>query len=110
MTQKIESIEPRIPINREQIKAFCERWKITEFSLFGSVLTDDFGPDSDVDVLVTFETPALWSLRDLDRMEDDLSMILGRRVDLSTRLSVEHMSNPIRRNSILRGSRVIYAS
>ena len=101
--------EPRIPIDYEQLKAFCEKWKITEFSLFGSVLTDEFRPDSDVDVMVTFERPTMWSLKDLDRMEDELSEIITRKVDLSTRLGVEYMRNPIRRDSILRGSRVIYA-
>jgi predicted nucleotidyltransferase len=47
-------MEPKIPINQAQIEAFCKKWKIVEFSLFGSVLRDDFGPDSDVDVLVKF--------------------------------------------------------
>jgi hypothetical protein len=102
-------MEPRIPIDYDKIKAFCEKWKITEFSLFGSVLTDDFRPDSDVDVMVTFVKPSIWSLRDLDRMEDELTLLFGRRADLSTRLGVEAMRNYLRRDSILRGSRVVYA-
>jgi hypothetical protein len=104
------SNEPRIPIDHDKLKAFCERWKITEFSLFGSVLTDEFRDDSDVDVMVTFKKPVMWSLKDLDRMEDELAVIMNRKVDLSTRLSVEYMRNPIRRNSILQGSRTIYAA
>ena len=101
--------EPKIPLDYAKIKVFCEKWKIVEFSLFGSVLTDDFRPDSDVDVMVEFESPTLWTLKNLDEMEDELGPILGRRVDLSTKIGVEYMQNRIRRNSILRGSRVIYA-
>ena len=103
-------MEPRIPLDMDKIKAFCAKWKIVEFSLFGSVLTDEFRPDSDVDVMVKFVEPAIWSLRDLDRMEDELTIIIGRKADLSTKLGVELMRNYIRRNSILRGSRVFYAA
>lgn len=102
-------MEPRIPIDRDKIEAFCKKWKIIEFSLFGSVLTDDFRPDSDVDVMVEFESPTMWTLKNLDEMEDELSEVLGRRADLSTKLGITHMRNYIRRNSILRGSRVVYA-
>ena len=102
--------EPRIAIDKEQIAAFCKKWKIVEFSLFGSVLTDEFRPDSDVDVMVAFEKPTMWSLRNLDQMEDELGTIIGRQIDLSTKIGVTHMPNPIRRDSILRGSRVIYAA
>ncbi|MGE0825703.1 MAG: nucleotidyltransferase family protein [Candidatus Binatia bacterium] len=51
----------RIPLNRDQIAEFCQRWKIMEFALFGSVLRNDFGPNSDVAVLVTFAPDADWS-------------------------------------------------
>ena len=54
--------QPRIPIDHQRIAEFCRKWRITEFALFGSVLRDDFGPDSDVDVLVTFAADAPWSL------------------------------------------------
>ncbi|MCC6475622.1 nucleotidyltransferase domain-containing protein, partial [bacterium] len=74
--------EPRIALDMEKIKTFCEKWKIVEFSLFGSVLTDDFRPDSDVDVMVKFENPVMWSLKNLDKMEEELTAIIGRRVDL----------------------------
>jgi NADPH:quinone reductase-like Zn-dependent oxidoreductase/predicted nucleotidyltransferase len=62
----------RIPIDSQRIAAFCRRWKITEFALFGSVLRDDFRGDSDVDVLVTFEEGHGWSLFDLVKMTDEL--------------------------------------
>jgi len=90
-----------IDYDKEKLRDFCRRWKIKEFSLFGSVVRDDFGPDSDVDVLVTFEEGARRSLFDMVHMEDELVGIFGREVDLLTRRSVERSLNPIRRDSIL---------
>ena len=92
---------PRIPIPRDAISAFCRRWKITEFALFGSVLRDDFGPDSDVDVLVSFDATVRYGLFDPVHMEDELREIFGRKVDLLTRRGVENISNPFRRQAIL---------
>jgi hypothetical protein len=103
-------MEPRIPIDYEKIKTFCEKWKITEFSLFGSVLTDDFRPDSDVDVLVTFAEDAHWGLFDLVDMEDELKVIFARDVDLLTRRSVVRSENYLMRRSILSGVRTVYAA
>ena len=93
---------PRMDLPRDQIADFCRRWKITEFSLFGSVLRDDFRPDSDIDVLVSFSPEAHWSLFDLAAMEEELEALLGRRVDLLTREGVEQSHNWIRRKEILR--------
>jgi predicted nucleotidyltransferase len=73
----------KIPIPREKIAEFCGRHHIRRLSLFGSVLRDDFGPDSDVDVLVEFETGHVPGLAFFG-MEAELSQILGRKVDLST--------------------------
>ena len=103
-------MEPRIPIDYEKIKTFCEKWKITEFSLFGSVLTDDFRPDSDVEVLVTFAEDAHWGLFDLVDMEDELKVIFARDVDLLTRRSVVRSENYLMRRSILSGVRTVYAA
>ncbi|MCK6630055.1 MAG: nucleotidyltransferase domain-containing protein [Anaerolineae bacterium] len=61
---------------------FCQRWHIRELALFGSVLRDDFNPDSDVDILATFTPEADWSLFDHVRMEEELSHLLNRPVDL----------------------------
>lgn len=91
------------------IRDFCRRWKIVEFALFGSVLRDDFGAESDVDVLVTFEPDATWSLLDRMRAQDELSDLLGRPVDLINRRGVEEGKNPFRRKNILRDAHVIYA-
>lgn len=60
----------------------CRHWRVRELSLFGSVLRDDFGPGSDVDVLVDFEPTAPWSLLDFARLRNELSDYFGRPVDL----------------------------
>jgi uncharacterized protein with HEPN domain len=87
---------------REPLLAdFCRRWKISELALFGSALRDDFNPESDVDVLVTFVPSAHWSLLDLVRMQDELSGLWKRPVDLLTRRAVERSQNWIRRKAIL---------
>jgi predicted nucleotidyltransferase len=90
-----------IDYDKEKLRDFCRRWKVTEFSLFGSVVRDDFGPESDVDVMVRFADDADWSLFDEVHMEDELVEIFGRDVDLLTRRAVERSRNPIRRQSIL---------
>jgi uncharacterized protein len=102
--------EPRIPINRDQIKAFCEKWQIVEFSLFGSVLTDEFRPDSDVDVMVEFSNDAPWTLLDMVDMEQELQTLFQRKVDLITHSSVTACENYLMRNSILSGARMLYAA
>jgi hypothetical protein len=94
-------VRPHVPIDRDRLARFCRRWKVAEFALFGSVLRDDFRPDSDVDVLVAFAPDANWSLFDLVRMEDELSELFGRRVDLVERKAVEQSENYIRRKHIL---------
>ena len=99
-----------ISINQEKIKDFCRRWKISEFSLFGSVLREDFRPDSDVDVLVTFAEDAKWSLFDLVTMQEELKEILGREVDLVERRSVERSENYIRRRHILQSLEQVYVA
>ena len=68
----------------EKLEAFCRTWKVQELSLFGSALRDDFGPDSDVDVLVEFERGTRVGLR-FFALERELSEILARNVDLNTR-------------------------
>ena len=97
----------RIEASSAKLADFCRKWKITELSLFGSVLREDFRPDSDVDVLVTFAPEARWSLLDLPRMQDELSGILGRSADL---VDIRGLRNPFRRREILATKEVIYAS
>src|SRR5437868_7165402 len=99
---------PKIALDRPAIADFCRRWQIREFALFGSVLRDDFGPRSDVDVLVTFHDGADWGLFEHASMQDELSQILGRNVDLLTLLGVEKSDNPIRREAILKSAEVLH--
>jgi len=100
----------RIDIPQDKIADFCRRWKISELALFGSVLREDFRPDSDVDVLVTFAPDAKWSLFDHVDMEDELEGILGRPVDLVSRRGIERSRNPFRRKAILDSARVVHAA
>ncbi len=69
---KSSRIAKRIPVSKRKIAGFCKRWMISEFSLFGSVLRDDFRPDSDIDILVTFQPQAQWSLWDIAEMQEEL--------------------------------------
>ncbi len=94
-------------IPRDKIDSFCKQWKVKELSLFGSALRDDFRPDSDVDVLVSFFADARWSLFDLVSMADELCDVFGRPVDL---VEKEALRNPFRRQSILSSRKVIYAA
>lgn len=100
-------IQTKIDIPMEKIIAFCQKWKVIEFSLFGSVLRDDFRPDSDVDVLVSFEESAGWDLYDWVDMIEELKVIFGREVDL---VSKKGIRNPFRRHSILTTKKVLYAA
>jgi predicted nucleotidyltransferase len=102
-------MSPRVKVDRERIGRFCHRWKIAEFSLFGSALQDDFGPESDVDVLVAFDPEARWSLLDMVEMREELKEIFMREVDLLTRRAVERSHNWIRRRAILESAECIYA-
>lgn len=103
-------MQPRIEVPQEQLEEFCRRWKITELALFGSVLREDFRPDSDIDVLVTFAPDAEWGLFDLVRMGEELEEIFGHKVDLLSRRGVEMSRNYIRREAILSSALPIYAS
>jgi predicted nucleotidyltransferase len=102
--------KPKINIPKDKIEVFCRRWKIKEFALFGSVLREDFRPDSDIDVLVTFAADAHWSLFDLVSMQEELKHILGREVDLVERRSVERSENYIRRRHILQSLEPVYVA
>lgn len=100
----------KISIPAEKIDDFCRRYRIREMSLFGSILRDDFRPDSDVDVLAEFESGARWSLFDLVTMENELGALFRREVDLVEREAVEYSENYIRRKNILKNLEVIYES
>lgn len=101
---------PIFPWPLKEIEAFCRRWKIVELSVFGSVLRDDFRPESDVDLLARFAPDAGWSLFDHARMERELEDLLGREVDLVSRSAVERSPNWIRREQILGTAKTLYAA
>jgi predicted nucleotidyltransferase len=95
-------------IPRGEIAKFCQRWKVRELALFGSALRDDFGADSDVDVLVTFAEGADWGLLDHIQMQHELQTTLRRHVDLVTRRAVEGSHNWLRRQEILNTAQVLF--
>jgi predicted nucleotidyltransferase len=97
----------QISISQDEIAEFCRRWQITELAVFGSVLRQNFGPESDVDVLVTFSSEAHHSLFDFVQAQLELEDMLRRPVDLVEKVS---LVNPYRRASILNNYRVIYAA
>ena len=100
----------KITIPETALKEFCRRWEIAELALFGSVLREDFGPGSDIDLLVRFQPGARRSLFDLVDMEDELGELFGRKVDLVTRNAIENSRNYLRRSMILNSAEVIYAA
>jgi predicted nucleotidyltransferase len=93
----------------EKLREFCHRWQVAELGLFGSVLTERFRPESDIDVLVTFLPEARPTLLDLARMEAELSEIFGQPVDLVEKQALMQSRNPIRRQAILSSVEVLYA-
>ncbi len=99
-----------IALPKKALAAFCQKWKVQELSLFGSVLRDDFGPDSDIDFLVRFAPSAEWSLWDRAQMQQELSELLHRKADVVSKTALEHSSNPIRKQHILNHAKVIYAA
>ena len=95
---------------RDKIAQFCERWKITELALFGSVLRDDFRADSDIDVLVTFHPSADRDYKHLLRIKEELERLFERPVDLVQRQQIENSDNYIRRKHILTHLETLYVA
>jgi hypothetical protein len=91
-----------IEIDKPKLRDFCQRWKVTEFALFGSaVRPDEFREDSDVDVMVAFAPDAPRSLDAWMQMQDELRTIFGRDIDLIERKGLDRMRNYLRRDAIL---------
>jgi predicted nucleotidyltransferase len=97
----------KLSIPTRKLKTFCRRWQVVELSLFGSALRDDFNPDSDVDVLVSFSSSAQTSLFDLVQMQIELEKIFERKVDI---VEKEALRNPYRKLEILNHAQVVYAA
>jgi len=100
----------RILISQDQIEKFCRKHRIKALALFGSVLRNDFRPDSDVDVLVEFEPDTRPRFYELLDMQAELSAILGRKVDLVEKRLVERSENYIRRRNILSQVEPVYVA
>ncbi len=98
---------PKINIPLQQIEEFCRRWKVKEFALFGSVLREDFRPDSDIDVLVSFQADGGITFDNRVEMLDELAEIFGHEVDL---VEKDTIRNPFRRHEILTTREVVYAA
>ena len=100
----------RLGVPLKAIAAFCDRWQVAELALFGSVLRDDFGADSDIDILLRFKTERTPGLFAFAEMEREMGELLARRVDLVNRAAIEQSRNYIRRKAILESARVVYAA
>jgi predicted nucleotidyltransferase len=100
-------LKEKLDIEIPDIEIFCRKWKIDEFFLFGSVLRDDFRPDSDVDVLITLSPKAEWDLFDWVDMKNELEALFDRNVDLVEKSTLK---NPYRRREILAHRELIYAA
>jgi hypothetical protein len=107
MVELTSLVGDRIKTSPAQIAEFCQRWHIIELALFGSVLRDNFHPDSDIDVLVTFSPDSSWSLFDWVDMKDELEALFKRKIDIADK---EGLKNPYRRREILQTQQVVYAS
>lgn len=99
-----------IQLPHDQLTQFCQRWKVRELALFGSVLRDDFRPDSDIDILITFAPEAKRGVFVLAQMQEELETLFGRSVDLVSKRAIERSQNWIRRQNILEFAQVIYAA
>jgi predicted nucleotidyltransferase len=106
----ISAVLQAIEIPEEEISKFCQRWGVTELAVFGSALRQDFGAESDIDILVAFGETSRRGLFDLVRMQSELEAMLGREVDLVEKAAVLNSQNYIRRNEILGSAHVIYSA
>lgn len=93
--------------SQQALTDLCRRWRISELSVFGSVARGSSRPDSDVDLLVTFDPDAPWSTLDLVDLHEELAGLFGRRVDL---IEEKAIRNPYRKASILRDKSILYAA
>jgi predicted nucleotidyltransferase len=99
--------EPQIRLPLKEIKEFCQKYGVEEFALFGSVLRDDFGPDSDIDVMLKFKPGHGFTFFNTPEIQDDLKRIFGRPVDV---IEKGRIRNPFRRQGIMSNYRVVYAA
>jgi uncharacterized protein len=97
-----------IPLPKDKIADFCFRWRVSELSLFGSLLREDFHSQSDIDILIAFQPESDWGLLEHLQMQQELQDLLGRDVDLVSKRAIERSSNWIRRQEVLSTAQPIY--
>jgi predicted nucleotidyltransferase len=98
-----------IDLDSLAIRDFCQKWKISELSVFGSILRDDFQPDSDIDFLVTYDQNVTWDLYDAQLIRDELAEVVGRPVDLISRSAIERSDNRFVKKEVLSTAEPVYA-
>ncbi len=104
------TIYKRLGLTAEQLVGFCDRHQVAELALFGSILRDDFYPDSDIDILVTYRPHAQRGLLEKVAMKAELESLVNRKVDLVSKKAIEKNRNWIRRRNILSSFEIIYVA
>jgi predicted nucleotidyltransferase len=99
-----------VVIPEDQLRHFCQLWKVSELAIFGSALHENYPKDSDVDLLISFKPDIQWGLFDLVTMENELKIIFGKEIDLVEKNAVNNSQNYIRRKGILDGAQIIFQS
>ncbi|MBP0030839.1 nucleotidyltransferase family protein [Roseofilum sp. Guam] len=98
----------QIRLPEPEIAQFCQRWRIVELSVFGSILRDDFNSNSDIDFLFTFSPDARWGLFKVMEMQQELENLVCRPIDFVSKRAIEHSENWLRREEILGNAEIIY--
>ncbi|NJM00806.1 MAG: nucleotidyltransferase family protein [Synechococcaceae cyanobacterium SM2_3_2] len=109
ITKDPKQIYQRLGITPQHLQAFYQQWQIKQLALFGSVLREDFHPDSDIAVLIDFAPDHHWGLEYI-QMRQDLATLLNRPVDLLTVQTITHSPNPLRRQRILEEAEMLYVA
>lgn len=111
MSEKILDVPMRIEIPRDQFASVCRKYHVEELAVFGSVVGDDFRPDSDVDFLVKLkrDDAGPW-MSDLTGLQEELSQVLRRPVDVLDWVAIEKSRNPFRRHAILATKKLLYVA
>ena len=102
-------LKTRIPLPVEAIADLCERHGVERLDVFGSILRDDFRPDSDIDFLVSYDHDAKWDLYDVMEMKVELARTMGRSVDLISRSAIEQSDNRFVKKEVLSTAERVYA-
>jgi predicted nucleotidyltransferase len=106
----IVTMNLNLSIPQHRVAEFCQANGIARLAIFGSALREDFGPESDIDVMVSFNEDVHHTLFDMSRMEAELKEIFGREVDLVSQRGIESSSNHLRRKAILESAEPVYGS